>query len=343
MPQPNLEASLVLVALVFSLIGAILLSWAWILARLILGEHPFARGRLPLVPWGFFTVFGAVFLWQAAMIGLVVGYASWKGRGLGVDLLAILVMNVVTNGAMLVILPAWTWLTSRARATDLGLTTDGLARKVATGVVGCLAAAPVVYAVQFASAQRWKPEPHPILQMLRNDPNGTGAVLAILAAVVIGPALEELLFRGILLGWLERLFAGRPAPKRADPPPAEFAIEAPAIRPVAATVGDDLDWRAPYDAPTESSFLPTESPTPTTLPYRPLAIFPNLITSVIFAGLHFQQWPAPLALFPLSMVFGYLYRRTGSLAAPYAAHALFNGISTTMLLVAVRMGFQLPN
>lgn len=343
MPQPNIEASLVLVGLVLALLGAILLAWAWIFARLVLGEHPFARGLLPRAPWGFFTAFGALLLWQGTMIGLVVGYASWKGKGLAVDLSAMLVLNVATNGAMLLLLPAWTWITSRARPADLGITADGLPRKVATGLVACLAAAPVVYAVQFACAKQWKPEPHPILQMLRDDPTGSRAFLAILAAVVIGPALEELLFRGILLGWLERVFSGKPAPKRFDPTPSEILLEAPVGALVPTSLGDDLDWRAPYDAPAESSVLPTEAPSPTTLPYQPLAIFPNLITSVIFAGLHFQQWPAPLALFPLSMVFGYLYRRTGSLVAPYAAHALFNGISTTMLLVAVRSGVPLPN
>src|SRR5262249_28766190 len=56
------------------------------------------------------------------------------------------------------------------------------------------------------------------------------------------------------------------------------------------------------------------------------------VTSVIFAAMHGPQWPAPIALFVLSFVIGYVYQRTGSLIAAICMHATFNGFSTLLLL-----------
>ena len=42
----------------------------------------------------------------------------------------------------------------------------------------------------------------------------------------------------------------------------------------------------------------------------------NVVVSLLFAGLHADQWPAPVPLFLLSLVLGWLYLRTGGLAAP---------------------------
>ena len=65
------------------------------------------------------------------------------------------------------------------------------------------------------------------------------------------------------------------------------------------------------------------------------------MTSLIFAGLHFQQWPAPIALFPLSLMLGYVYQRTGSLFASMAMHATFNGVSMVIALLALWSGVPL--
>ncbi len=60
----------------------------------------------------------------------------------------------------------------------------------------------------------------------------------------------------------------------------------------------------------------------------------NIVVSLIFAGMHAAQWPAPIPLFALSLVLGELYRRTGSLLPPIVAHACFNGLSALALLFA---------
>ena len=67
-----------------------------------------------------------------------------------------------------------------------------------------------------------------------------------------------------------------------------------------------------------------------------MAAFAGIITtSLIFAMLHFEQWPAPIALFPLSVMIGYVYEKTGSLIAAFCMHATFNGLSTLLLLMSL--------
>jgi membrane protease YdiL (CAAX protease family) len=66
----------------------------------------------------------------------------------------------------------------------------------------------------------------------------------------------------------------------------------------------------------------------------PTDLAANAVVSLIFAGLHADQWPAPIPLFVLSMGFGEVYRRSGSLVAAIAMHACFNGLSMAVLLVA---------
>jgi membrane protease YdiL (CAAX protease family) len=50
--------------------------------------------------------------------------------------------------------------------------------------------------------------------------------------------------------------------------------------------------------------------------------------------MHLPQWPAPIAIFLLSIALGTVYQRTGSLLASITMHATFNGINTLLLLLA---------
>lgn len=59
----------------------------------------------------------------------------------------------------------------------------------------------------------------------------------------------------------------------------------------------------------------------------------NLLTSLIFAAIHLDQWPAPVPLFAFALTLGAVYRRTRNLAAPIALHAALNGVSTAWLLI----------
>jgi len=60
------------------------------------------------------------------------------------------------------------------------------------------------------------------------------------------------------------------------------------------------------------------------------------VPSAVFAALHMNQWPAPIALFLFALVLGTLYRRTHRLAASLALHVCLNGMSLLMLFLLIR-------
>lgn len=61
----------------------------------------------------------------------------------------------------------------------------------------------------------------------------------------------------------------------------------------------------------------------------------NVVTSLIFALLHADAWPAPIGIFVLSLVLGKLYISTGRLWPCIAAHALFNSTGVLGMIFAV--------
>ena len=66
-----------------------------------------------------------------------------------------------------------------------------------------------------------------------------------------------------------------------------------------------------------------------------------VLTSLVFASVHYAQWPAPIALFALAMVIGTVYYRTGSLIAAVFMHATFNGLNTLLLFAVLLSGQKL--
>jgi len=102
-------------------------------------------------------------------------------------------------------------------------------------------------------------EPHPLINLLSENPTPSVWMTVVLTAVIAAPAFEEFLFRVILLSSLRQLL---------DP------------------------WRAIF------------------------------ISSAIFAISHSPIDAIPL--FPLALVLGYVYHRTGSYPAVFLMHALFN-------------------
>ena len=55
--------------------------------------------------------------------------------------------------------------------------------------------------------------------------------------------------------------------------------------------------------------------------------------ALLFAAVHSFAWPSPVSLFVLGLGLGYLRYRTQSLVASIVVHALFNGVSCTLLLI----------
>lgn len=57
-------------------------------------------------------------------------------------------------------------------------------------------------------------------------------------------------------------------------------------------------------------------------------------TAVLFAAAHSSIWPTPISLFVLALGLGYVVYRTQSIVGSITLHALFNGLSCVVLLLA---------
>ncbi len=268
--------------------------------------------------------------------------------------LEVMFVQAAINSTLIVLLPLLLRVASGVRLADIGLARRAWRRQVAIGVVGIVMVMPVVQLVNWASTYlpgipRREVRAHPLEKMLRDDPTGAIAYLAVLSAVVLAPVSEELLFRGILQPWLiaalNDLALAVSRRRRSTPVPAPIPIPPPEGPPagfefwaVDEPEGAD-DWTAttssapaPLDAgPARAADEPTS--------YRPPVAGATAaaitLVSLLFGALHASQWPAPIPIFVLAVGLGLVSYRTGSLLSPICMHAIFNGISTVGILLTM--------
>jgi hypothetical protein len=146
------------------------------------------------------------------------------------------------------------------------------------------------------------------MKMLEIGTSPSDIYLAYLSAAVLAPLTEELIFRGILQSWFRRVLLFNSLKRPTNP--AEDAAAVESIEPAS-------------DSHSQKPLIPAAQ--------RRL---PIIFTSLVFATVHFQQMPAPIGIFFLSLVLGTLYERTESLVPSIVLHALFNGFNTTLFLAA---------
>jgi membrane protease YdiL (CAAX protease family) len=74
----------------------------------------------------------------------------------------------------------------------------------------------------------------------------------------------------------------------------------------------------------------------------PRGVLPVSASAALFALLHSSQGPDPIALFPLALGLGYLYRQTHRLWPGMVMHMCFNGASLLTLWIMLQSG-ELPS
>ena len=263
----------------------------------------------------------------------------------------LMLVQAAINSLLIVLLPLILRVTAAARLSDLGLSVKGWRRQVTIGLVAILMLLPIIYVVQllcvrYLDVPDAKDRAHPVQKMIQEDPTGPIAYLAVLTAVLLAPAFEELLFRGILQTWLTRVLDDihltlRRRRTRHQPAPAARPRPAGDDEWTEGPIAEDGYWS---EDPLEEPLHPQLDPSPNAyeqpqdheeakdLPYRPhsarAAGTAIVLTSLLFALLHAPQWPAPIPLFILSVGLGIVIYRTGSLLSAICMHAFFNGVST---------------
>ena len=253
---------------------------------------------------------------------------------LGISMTEGLAIQAVINVVLLILLPIVLRMTSRSPLRDLGLRFDRWWLQVGVGVIAFLAIQPAIFMIQLAMTRIWNNNAHPLNKMVLDEFSPGVPQLAILMAVIVAPVFEEVMFRGIIQSWLVSLGSRRGRKTGlvladvGDIPTTEEKTPGPFWEVDSGQLTTDLETK-PAETTAKLHLVASIEPTPSRLPSGPAGIF---ATSLVFAALHVAQWPAPIALFVLSVVIGYVYQRTGSLIAAICIHAAFNGFSTLLLL-----------
>lgn len=211
-PQPPMWLLVVVAAA-----GALVVTaWVGVGMRWSQGEPALARRPRRRVPWGADgAALACLFLVGAALTVVATltlnaepraivesresGLTLWQAAAHG---LMLLMFSTVVVG----------WLTTnyaarKVRLSDFGLASSpsGWFRDALLGVLACGAMLPIVYVVNaVVIALLGQPSVHPAIESLMNKPRTETVLSAALLAVVLAPVFEELAFRVLLQGWLER-------------------------------------------------------------------------------------------------------------------------------------------
>ena len=296
-------------SIVFGMFGTLVCAsaaaWMWAISRL-LARHQllYYETRRP-VPWGFLDLAVVVLLMLGVptLVGQAVRSMHELPAGTPLEeiprdaLAAMLLAVAVATAASAAIGTCIVALRTGAAARDFGIAWRGVGRDVATGVVAFVMLAAPVLAIQLVLTQ-WFPTKHPLIEIVKQSGSERFLWLTALSAVVVAPVVEELLFRVLLQGWLERAAADH-------------------IDPAQLLFGDRTDNPDRTAAPTW---------------------WPIIVSASMFALLHLGHGPDPVPLFVLALGLGYVYQQTHRLLPCIIVHFLLNGWTMATLLVLLRFG-----
>ncbi|MAI72775.1 MAG: hypothetical protein CMM01_17965 [Rhodopirellula sp.] len=222
--------------------------------------------------------------------------------------------NCVSIGFILL----WIWNISRDNIGKFGLSVNH--SMIGLGFKAAVMLLPPVMAVA-ALVNLWVAEyEHEVLDVLQQL--GTSRVFAVLffGTAIVTPIAEEILFRGLIQGGLQRLadrVAGQVESHASDLTFKQAASEGDDRLGV-----EDAIWNGQEMEDSESQGN-----------WKPVSYWPVFAASAIFACMHLGQGAAPIPLFLLSVGLGYLYRQTGSLIPCIVVHMLLNGMTLLAVLL----------
>jgi membrane protease YdiL (CAAX protease family) len=220
--------------------------------------------------------------------------------------------------------------TCQARWSDIGLPSRSAAawtRDAAIGAVACLAAIVPVGLVNAAARMALNlPDEltkHPLVEMLtRSEPEVFVLALATVMAVVVAPIGEEITFRLLLQGWLEKWEDRRLGWRnRAQTPPDAVMQFEVAVKTQPPALDEDLVELVPL----------TTAPPAAGVFGLPYGWTPIIVSAALFAVAHVGYGPEPAPLFVLALALGYCYQRTHRILPCIVAHGLFNLLSMIAL------------
>lgn len=262
-------------AIVYTILGMILAGslsvWGVIVWRSVNG-HRWIEANVPVTrPRPFFAV-ALTFAWilYSSVAQLFQSSSPPDFQHLQpAQAMEVLASNIAVQITVTCLLMAALTRLGERQLTRYGIDGRHRFQKAGYGLTGYLLAAIPVYAVSAAMLPfRTEENQHPFLQILRDQQSWPLISLLVVTAVVLAPLQEELIYRVIFQGVLQRMFQ------------PSWAI---------------------------------------------------ICSSAFFAAVH--GFPDAVGLFPLALVLGYLYWRTGSYLTVVVTHGVFNGVSLLLTLL----------
>lgn len=246
--------------------------------------------------------------------------AAIDPRNMAAGILSHMIASLLTLAIALSLLRATTGCTW----TDLGVVPDKFLNDIQLGLAGFAAAAVPIYGLQFALS-RWSTKRHPIIDWLEKSPDADFLLLAGISTVLIAPLAEEFFFRLTFQGWLENIVSYLWPKSNGEPNHIE---DESGLESLAAISPSDN----PYAPPRESSDFVADAARIGLVPPGGLASWGPIITSaLIFALMHFDHGPAPIPLFFLALLLGYLYLQTHRILPSIVVHCCLNSCSMLIL------------
>lgn len=301
-----------------------------------------------LVPWGFVDLI----LLIAALIAVQLVFVGSARALLGISFTERLsdmspryqagVMTLFSVATFVAWLIGMEWMRWRHDASwhDLGWQRDKAQEDTVVGLVAYLMLITPVFAIQFILT-RWMETKHPLIELLRENPDPWFFVFSGFAAVIIAPIVEEYFFRVFLQGWLENVVVVTRA-KEPVPRLAESLWRGTATRQFHLTAvdlseqsEDDVHDLVPVDNPSEEIAVGSQG-VPSLDDLQPgRTWFPIVVSAALFAMAHVSHGPDPIPLFFLALGLGYIYQRTHRVLPCIVIHMLVNGVSMFLLWVSV--------
>jgi len=313
--------------------------WARALRRLRAG-----RSILPLeprrpVPWGLVDLAATLFAYFAFHgIGFFI-LRQKLGVDLSLDLVemspqdraAVVVSGTLASLAAVIVSLAAIVVRARAGWHDIGVRARHVIPDLRLGLFAFVMLAPPVYAVQLALVQ-WFPSRHPLILMLKENPDPVFLMITGLSAVAVAPLSEEYFFRLLLQGWLEKVAVVRGGLRgllSADWAAEETGQEVYVVEP------QDNPYAPPSVGGTTEVELSDVNSIPRDQEEMSIRSWPILVSGVLFALMHASHGPDPIPLFLLALGLGYLYQRTHRILPSITVHLLLNACSLAALMMEI--------
>jgi membrane protease YdiL (CAAX protease family) len=268
---------------------------------------------------------------------------------------ALIVGNVAVSLLILAATLPLLMLRCGASLRDLGWSPRALLSDLRLGLIGFVMLAPPVYALQGLLVYFWQPSKHPLMEMFKEAPSTGFFVVLLISASIVAPLFEELMFRVLLQGFLEKAFSfrgeaselvlgmrwsrGEAAADSAAVIPAELADDGGTM--AAAEASDENPYQSPRHSADADPGLADDGRADNAVQHDQqahhgrAAWLPIAISSLIFALLHYSHGPDWIPLILLAAGMGYLYQRTHRIVPSLVVHASLNSLSMWGLWVSV--------